>query len=87
MIDFEYSKKFKKGYKRLDNKTKLKVGERLKVLSFNKFDQVLNNHKLHGEYGGYFSINITADIRVVCKQISGDKYLLFDIGTHSDLYE
>ena len=87
MTEFEYSKKFIKKYNKLNNKIKTKVGERLKIFSLNRFDQILNNHKLHGEYRDYFSLNVNADIRIVCKKISEERYFLLDIGTHSELYD
>ncbi len=83
---FTFSQKFKKQFKRLDSKTKVRFNERMSIFLNDQYDQILNNHKLHGEFADLRSINITSDIRVVYKKISKDEILLYQIGTHSELY-
>mgnify|MGYP001560700714 CR=1 FL=1 len=85
-MNFELSSHFEKGYKKLPKKIQNKVGERLEVFENDEFDSILKNHKLHGEYDGFRSINITSDIRIVYRKISNNHYLLHQIGTHSELY-
>ena len=69
-MNLEYSSVFKKGFKKLPKKDKMKFGERMDIFSSDEFHSLLKNHKLHGEYDGYRSINITSDIRVIYKKIS-----------------
>ena len=47
---------------------------------------VLNNHALNGKYGGYRSINITGDYRLIYEECGTDAVRLIDIDTHGNLY-
>ncbi len=80
------SAKFKRRSKRLDQKTNIALNERLFIFENNEFDQILNNHKLNGEYTNCRSINITSDIRLIYKKLDENLYLFVNIGTHSELY-
>ncbi len=80
------SQQFVKAFSKLSNKEKMKFSERISIFSTDKNNPILNNHKLHGEYSGCRSINITGDIRLVYKDLSNDDILLYRIGTHSELY-
>ena len=51
------------------------------------FASVLNNHPLHGEYAGFWSINITGDYRVIYDLVEFDLAHFVMIGTHAELYE
>lgn len=52
-----------------------------------EFDDLLNNHVLNGKYNGYRSINITGNIRLIYRKVDSQNYILYDIGTHPQLYE
>lgn len=86
-MKIEYSPIFKKSFARFSKKEKIKFYERMDIFSNDEFDYLLKNHKLHGEYDGFRSINITGDTRVIYRKISENNYLLQAIGTHSELYE
>jgi addiction module RelE/StbE family toxin len=85
-MHFDYSSKFKKKIKKVPHKVSYKFKERIKLFEINQFESILNNHKLHGEYIGYNSINITGNFRAVFKYITGDQVVFYDIGTHPELY-
>jgi addiction module RelE/StbE family toxin len=85
-MNFDHSTLFKKTFSKLSKKEKLKFEERMAIFIIDVYDPILKNHKLHGEYDGYRSINITGDIRLIYREISKDNYLLHLIGTHSELY-
>lgn len=87
MLQFDFTNDFLKKFKKLNKKTQDKVDERLKIFSENQQSPILKCHKLYGEYFACLSINITADIRIVFKKIALNRYLLLNIGTHSQLYE
>ena len=61
--------------------------ERRNVFVQDPHDPLLHNHKLHGEFEGCRSINITGDIRVVYEMIAEDIAHFIEIGTHDELYE
>jgi addiction module RelE/StbE family toxin len=87
MITFVYTPEFKKRLETFPKKIRLKVFVRLIVFIKDPFDPILNNHSLHGIYAGRRSINVTGDIRIVYREINENRYLLTDVGTHSQLYE
>jgi addiction module RelE/StbE family toxin len=85
-MNFRYHSRFKKEVKKMSPKMKKHLEERLRLLIKNEFDPLLNNHKLHGHFDSYRSINITGDMRLVYKKIDADTILLFELGSHSKLY-
>lgn len=80
-----YSSQFKKQYKKLSEKIKIQTKTRINILIEDEFSPILKNHKLHGEFSKYRSINITGDIRVVYRKTTNGFYF-FAIGSHSKLY-
>lgn len=86
-MQFLYSSLFRKQYKKIPQKIHKQIKTRLELLAEDEFSPLLNNHKLHGEYGDYRSVNITGDIRLVYKKLDKQKIFLVEIGTHSKLYE
>lgn len=86
-MQFVYSPQFRKQYKRLSQKTQAQVDARLVLFVEESYHPQLQNHKLHGEYAGYRSINVSGDLRVVYRMLGDEATLLFALGTHSELYE
>ncbi|MFA5936422.1 MAG: type II toxin-antitoxin system mRNA interferase toxin, RelE/StbE family [Candidatus Paceibacterota bacterium] len=87
MLNATFSKNFKKSLKKKNKFIQEKTRERIRLLKKDPFNILLNNHKLHGEYAGYNSINITGDFRVVFKYVDEYSIIFLDIGTHTELYE
>lgn len=84
-MDIDYSKNFRKQYKKLSANMKERCKERLHIFKENPFARELNNHALHGEYSGCRSINMTGDLRVIYEvRQEGLRFLFID--THSNLY-
>jgi len=87
MLDVIFSKKFEKQYLKLSKSTRLQFDIRYKIFLENPHADILRNHALIGEYKGYYSINITGDVRALFA-LRGDKAIIFAfIGTHSQLYK
>lgn len=86
-MNFSHSTKFKKAYLKLDKNIQGKVLKKLELLEENENNPILNNHKLHGEFSKYNSINITGDLRIIYKKEDELNIRLELIGTHSQLYE
>jgi addiction module RelE/StbE family toxin len=81
----EYHKHFKKKYDILSSKLRGKVQEKILLFASNPHAPELNNHKLHGEYGGCHSINITSDLRAI--YVIDKEFVQFlKLDTHSNLY-
>jgi addiction module RelE/StbE family toxin len=81
------SDQFKKSTRSFSLKIQDKIETRLNLFVIDTYNDVLNNHPLHGEYLGCRSINITGDIRLIYREIGENIILLLDIGTHSQLYD
>lgn len=82
----KYEKQFKKQYKNLPKKIQLQFYERLELFLKNPSVPTLRNHPLKGKYLGYWSINVSGDIRALYK-MEGKTIIIFAlIGTHSKLY-
>ena len=85
-MQIDYSSNFKKRIRKLPKSTVDKFYMRLELFEKDRFSPILNNHKLHGEWEGSSSINITGNYRAVFKYITKDYILFSDIGTHPELY-
>ena len=84
-----YDPAFIKKLKKVDVRIRKSVKEKILVFSRNPLDPQLNNHVLRREYKGYRSINITADYRVLYKEVvmANEKIAYFVLlGTHVELY-
>lgn len=84
-MEIKLHRNFEKQYKKLSDSLKQKFKERRNLFLRNQFDPILNNHALTGKYGGFRSINITGDIRVIFKK-DGENAIFITIGSHSRLY-
>ncbi len=82
-----YTANFLKKFKKLTPKQQSRVEARLRIFVKDEFSPILNAHKLHGEYSGYWSLNVTGDMRIVYKKINSNICQLHALGTHSELYE
>lgn len=86
-MEFGKNKNFQKQFLKLPEKVKIKFAVKLSALLKDSQSSVLNNHKLKGEYNGYFSINITGDVRAIYKIVDNEIYYFIAIGAHSELYK
>ena len=77
---------FKKRYKKLKSGEIRKFKERRDLFLEDQFHPSLNNHRLHGEYVGCQSIDITGDLRVHYEYVDADTVIFIIIGTHSELF-
>lgn len=85
-MKIQYTPKFKKQYKKLPNKLQKKFDEHLILFIEDSTNPVLRTHPLKGTYNGYWSINISGDLRAIYLR-RGDELVIFAlIGTHSQLY-
>lgn len=86
-VRLEYTKTFRKQYARLSPKLRNQFKKRQRLWPQDPQHPSLRLHHLGGEYAGYYSINITGDVRALYQKL-GDTYVIFGfIGTHSQLYK
>lgn len=80
-------KRYQKSYKKLSSRHKDAVDRAIAAFEDNPNNPDLRNHALKGEFYGFRSIDAAFDLRIIFKE--EDEYivvLLFDVGTHSQLY-
>ncbi|MYB39888.1 type II toxin-antitoxin system mRNA interferase toxin, RelE/StbE family [Candidatus Saccharibacteria bacterium] len=80
------NREFKKKYKLLAPKLQDQVDGRLRIFKADPKDPRLRLHPLKGKFQGYFSINISGDVRAIFRR-DKDIITFVLIGTHSQLYE
>ena len=78
---------FRKRYRKLKLSEQKKVQQRLRLFIEDPKNPILNDHELIGKYSGYYSINITGDLRALYQIIGKNVTLFITIGMHSHLYE
>ena len=84
-MTIRYEKSFKKSLRHLKQQQKHQFDERLRLLLANPADTRLRLHPLKGKFTGYYSINVSGDLRAIFRR--EDHRLTFIlIGTHSQLY-
>jgi addiction module RelE/StbE family toxin len=84
-MEYLTSKKFDKDFSKLSKKIKNQAIGQFEKFIIDPMDVVLNNHKLHGRWSKYRSINITGSIRAIYVQ-ENNIVRFVDIGSHSELY-
>jgi addiction module RelE/StbE family toxin len=85
-MTFQYSPKFKRQYKKLPPKLQKQFDERLQLFVKDPTNPKLRVHPLKGSYKGYWSMNISGDLRALYLK-KGDELIIFAlIGTHSQLF-
>jgi len=89
MIEIQYSKKFKKNFcKRVREGSTLdkKYNERLNIFTSDPKNKIIKDHKLTGRLKNYRSFSISGDVRVVYYQLTEDRVLFIDIGSHNQIF-
>lgn len=84
-MNIEYSRNFKKSYKKLDIFIQQKIKERIRLFEEDTFHPLLHNHSIHPTFILGRSINITGDYRAIYIE-HGATIIFVKIGTHSELY-
>jgi len=86
IVGFISLPRFDKTFRKLNTGIKDAFIERRRLLLADPNNPLLGIHKLHGEYSGLWSMNVTGDVRAVF-MTEGYFAVFFDIGTHSELYD
>jgi len=82
----QYAASFKRQYKKLPEKFQRQFNERLLIFLKNSSHLLLRVHPLKGKYAGYWSMNISGDLRAIYL-IRKENIIIFAlIGSHSNLY-
>jgi addiction module RelE/StbE family toxin len=85
-MKIRFDSKFKRQYKKLSKPLQNQFDERLRLFIQDQIDPILRLHPLKGRFAGYYSINISGDLRALFYR-DGEEIIIFSlIGTHSQLY-
>lgn len=85
-MEVDFGPKFKKQYAKLRPSIQQQFKDRVQLLIEDPTAYLLNVHSLKGKYAGFWSINISGDLRAIYSY-KGDTIIVFLlIGTHSQLY-
>jgi len=85
-MTIQYTPKFKKQYKKLPAKLQYRFDERLQLFIEDPTNEVLRVHPLKGSFKGYWSMNVSGDLRAIYLK-KGEELIIFAlIGTYSQLY-
>lgn len=89
-ILLRFSKDFQKDLVRLNETQKKQFEKRLELFQKHPDHLSLRNHKLRGKMAGFYSINISGDMRAIYeilgKGVNGIIIGFTRLGTHSQLY-
>ncbi len=83
---FRYLSKFKKQYQKLPLKLQQQFDDRLRLFVVDPIDVRLRLHPLSGKFAGYWSMNVSGDLRALFYREGEDVVIFALIGTHSQLY-
>ncbi len=82
----DFTKQFRRQYQKLPRKIQQQFDERLQLFLADPTAPQLRVHPLKGKFAGYWSLNVSGDIRALYLQ-RGDTVIIFIlIGSHSELY-
>ena len=81
-----YSATFKKQYRKLPFPLQKQFDERVVLFVAQPTHPRLRVHPLKGKYAGYWSMNVSGDVRALYRFEVDDIIVFALIGTHSKLY-
>ena len=84
-MDIVFQKSFQKDYAKQKTSTKRQTKERISLFLEDRFSPLLSYHALKGEFLGCYSLNASADVRVIFYVENNTMYLI-RVGTHSQHY-
>ncbi len=82
----EYTKTFQKQFAKLPWKVREQFKARQRLWLEEPYHPQLHLHKLAGELDGFYSINVTGDVRAIYEKFGDDRVVFGLIGTHAELY-
>lgn len=87
-MEIRYHRNFLKSYrKRIKPNSRLDIQfkERISLFKENPKNPLLKDHRLTGGKRQYHSFSVTGDVRVIYQKLA-DIIILYDIGTHNQVY-
>ncbi len=86
-MKYRRTETFAKQYRRLPKKLQDQFDERLRLFAIDATNPILRVHPLIGNYRGYWSMNVSGELRALY-YYEGEIIVVFAfIGSHSQLYK
>jgi addiction module RelE/StbE family toxin len=85
-MTIRYSKNFVKQLSKQPPNIQRAFYARLEIFADNPHEPLLRNHALSGKLKGFYSINVTGDVRALYEIVDDTIYIYQMIGSHSQLY-
>jgi len=85
-MEIKFSRIFKKQFKKLPAKQQTQCYERIELWQREPTHPLLRIHPLVGSKLGYWSVNVSGDLRVIFYYENDNIVVLAFTGTHSQLY-
>lgn len=83
VFDSYFEKKFNDYKKKLSEKERLKLKEKIEIFKQNPLDPRLKTHKLKGRLKDYWVFSISYSDRILFRFLTKGKVFFIDIGDHS----
>lgn len=80
-------RRFVKESDALPKKLRARLKQRLELFRQNPREPTLGVHALKGKYLGYWSIDVTGDVRALYRKLTRDHIEFIRVGRHSKLYK
>ncbi len=85
-MDVLFTRKFSKQFRKLPDKSRQQFHKRLKLFLADQNHALLCRHVLRGKYAGYYSIDVSGDLRAIFRYQSQHSVIFSLIGTYSQIY-
>lgn len=85
-FDTTFEKHWIKYLKRLNEKEKEQLRERIAVFKEDVFDRRLKTHRLKGNLKDYYAFSVSYSDRIVFRLLDNDEILFIEIGSHDVCY-
>jgi len=85
-VEIRFTKRFLKQLSKLTPAQEARFYNRLRLWQIDPVSPQLRHHALAGKLKGFYSINVTGDIRALYRVHEDTIYVYELIGTHSQLY-
>lgn len=86
-MEIEFSSNFLRKAKKLSNKEKVVLSERIKTFRLNPSDPRLKTHALTGRLKGLHSFSLNYSKRAIFMYVGREKALFVDVGAHDEVYK
>lgn len=86
LFDAAFEKQWLKYLKKLSDREKEQLKERLSIFKEDAFDKRLKTHRLKGNLKEYYAFSISYSDRIVFRLLGDEEVLFIQVGSHDVCY-